>query len=235
MGTGYWVLSGSCKKGVMARAPSVPAATAVGIVVLLAAAADFRGAEAKSCTNAFPGLTSSHTERAAAQLRPGPPATALQPVVHGHDHDHEQHLTPTDESTWMSLMPRRAPRHEEAFDWLMLYSKLRGATAIATAGDAPRPGAAAGAFLSEVSLHDVRLEPGSLYWRAQQTNLEYLLLLDVDRLVWSFRKQAGLTAPGTPYGGWEGPDVQLRGHFVGAPPDLRLASIWSIYPEQPRS
>jgi len=155
----------------MARAPSVPAATAVGIVVLLAAAADFRGAEAKSCTNAFPGLTSSHTERAAAQLRPGPPATALQPIVqrhgHGHDHDHdhghEQHLTPTDESTWMSLMPRRAPRHEEAFDWLMLYSKLRGATAIATAGDAPRPGAAAGAFLSEVSLHDVRLEPGSLY------------------------------------------------------------------------
>ena len=222
----------------MARAPSVPAATAVGIVVLLAAAADFRGAEAKSCTNAFPGLTSSHTERAAAQLRPGPPAMALQPVVHGHGHDHdhghEQHLTPTDESTWMSLMPRRALQREEAFDWLMLYRKLRGATT-ATAGGAPRPGAAAGAFLSEASLHDVRLEPGSLYWRAQQTNLEYLLLLDVDRLVWSFRKQAGLTAPGTPYGGWEGPDVQLRGHFVGAPPDLRLASIWSIYPEQPRS
>jgi hypothetical protein len=70
-------------------------------------------------------------------------------------------------------------------------------------------------FLSEVSLHDVRLEPDTLYWRAQQTNLEYLLLLDVDRLVWNFRTQAGLTAPGTPYGGWEGPDVQLRGHFVG--------------------
>jgi hypothetical protein len=81
----------------------------------------------------------------------------------------------------------------------------------------------------------VRLEPGSLYWRAQQTNLEYLLLLDVDRLVWSFRKQAGQTAPGTPYGGWESPDFELRGHFVGTPPDLRLASIWSIYPEQPRS
>lgn len=102
-------------------------------------------------------------------------------------------------------MPRRALRRREEFDWLMLYRKLRGATA----------GRAAGAFLSEASLHDVRLEPGSLYWRAQQTNLEYLLLLDVDRLVWSFRKQAGLTAPGTPYGGWEGPDVQLRGHFVG--------------------
>lgn len=218
----------------MARAPCVPAATALGIVVLLAAAAAFRGAEGKSCTNAFPGLTSSHSERAAAQLRPGPPATALQPVVHrhGHDHDHEQHLTPTDESTWMSLMPRRALRREEAFDWLMLYRKLRGATATATStGGAPRPGvAAAGAFLSEASLHDVRLEPGSLYWRAQQTNLEYLLLLDVDRLVWSFRKQAGLTAPGTPYGGWEGPDVELRGHFVGAPPDLSLTLVLEHLP-----
>lgn len=215
----------------MARAASAPAAaTAMGIVVLLATAG-FRGAEGKSCTNAFSGLTSSHTERAAAQLRP---ATALQPVVHrhGHGHGHEQHLTPTDESTWMSLMPRRALRREEAFDWLMLYRKLRGGTATATAGGvAPRPGVAAGAFLSEASLHDVRLEPGSLYWRAQQTNLEYLLLLDVDRLVWSFRKQAGLTAPpGTPYGGWEGPDVELRGHFVGTPPDLSLASILEHLP-----
>ncbi|OEL18635.1 hypothetical protein BAE44_0020347 [Dichanthelium oligosanthes] len=187
----------------MARGPGVPVAAALGAVVILAAA--WHGAEGKSCTNAFPGLT-SHTERAAAQLRSAPRA----PVSERGHHGHEQHLTHTDESTWMSLMPRRALRREEAFDWLMLYRKLRGATA-----GAPRPGVAAGEFLSEASLHDVRLEPGSLYWQAQQTNLEYLLLLDVDRLVWSFRKQVGLTAPGTPYGGWEGPDVQLRGHFVG--------------------
>ncbi|KAF8691396.1 hypothetical protein HU200_040532 [Digitaria exilis] len=187
----------------MARTPGVPVAAALGAVLILSAAAGWYGAEGKTCTNAFPGLT-SHTERAAAQLRSAPGGHH----GHGHDHGHEQHLTPTDESTWMSLMPRRALRREEAFDWLMLYRKLRGA-------GAPRPGVAAGEFLSEASLHDVRLEPGSLYWRAQQTNLEYLLLLDVDRLVWSFRKQAGLTAPGTPYGGWEGPDVQLRGHFVG--------------------
>ncbi|CAN6230712.1 unnamed protein product [Urochloa humidicola] len=194
----------------MARGPGVPAAAALGAVVILAAAAAWHGAEGKTCTNAFPGLT-SHTERAAAQLRPAPRAPASGPGRHGHEHGHghEQHLTPTDDSTWMSLMPRRALRREEAFDWLMLYRKLRGAGAGATAG------VAAGAFLSEASLHDVRLVPGSPYWEAQQTNLEYLLLLDVDRLVWSFRKQAGLTAPGTPYGGWEGPDVQLRGHFVG--------------------
>jgi uncharacterized protein len=174
------------------RGVTAPAAV-LGIAVLVAAAAALRGAESKLCTNAFPGLAASHTERAAA------------PVL---EHGHEHHLTPTDESAWMSLMPRRALRREEAFDWLMLYRKLRGA-----AGD-PRPGP----FLSEVSLHDVRLEPDTLYWRAQQTNLEYLLLLDVDRLVWNFRKQAGLSPPGTPYGGWEGPDVQLRGHFVGALP-----------------
>ncbi|CAL5023423.1 unnamed protein product [Urochloa decumbens] len=195
----------------MARGRGVPAAAALGAVVILAAAAAaWRGAEGKTCTNAFPGLT-SHTERAAAQLRSAPRAPASEADHHGHEHGHEQHLTPTDESTWMSLMPRRALRREEAFDWLMLYRKLRGATA----GAPRRPGVAAGAFLSEASLHDVRLVPGSPYWQAQQTNLEYLLMLDADRLVWSFRKQAGLTAPGTPYGGWEGPDVQLRGHFVG--------------------
>ncbi|WOH00509.1 hypothetical protein DCAR_0519874 [Daucus carota subsp. sativus] len=70
-------------------------------------------------------------------------------------------------------------------------------------------------FLKEVELKDVRLEPNSIQGRAQQTNLEYLLLLDVDRLVWSFRKTAGLSAPGVAYGGWEAPDCELRGHFVG--------------------
>ncbi|XP_019163957.1 PREDICTED: uncharacterized protein LOC109160191 isoform X4 [Ipomoea nil] len=35
------------------------------------------------------------------------------------------------------------------------------------------------------------------------------------RLVWSFRKTAGLETHGEPYGGWEGANVELRGHFVG--------------------
>lgn len=71
-------------------------------------------------------------------------------------------------------------------------------------------------FLKEFSLHDVHLDPNkSAQGRAQQTNLEYLLLLNVDSLVWSFRKQAGLDTPGVPYGGWEGPEIEIRGHFVG--------------------
>ncbi|KAJ0020173.1 hypothetical protein Pint_31154 [Pistacia integerrima] len=70
-------------------------------------------------------------------------------------------------------------------------------------------------YLKEVLLHNVKLGPNSLHWRAQQTNLEYLLMLKVDRLFWSFRKTAGLPTPGTPYGGWENKTTGLRGHFVG--------------------
>ncbi|KAJ6704752.1 PROLINE-TRNA LIGASE (DUF1680) [Salix purpurea] len=66
-----------------------------------------------------------------------------------------------------------------------------------------------------MSLHNVRLDPGSIHWQAQHTNLEYLLMLDVNKLVWSFRKTAGLSRPGKAYGGWEAPDSELRGHFVG--------------------
>ncbi|KAH9790046.1 proline-tRNA ligase (DUF1680) [Citrus sinensis] len=93
---------------------------------------------------------------------------------------------------------------EEKFDNKM----LRNTNAT---GDFKLPGD----FLKEVSLHDVRLLPNSMHWRAQQTNLEYLVMLDVDRLVWSFRKTAGLPTPGTPYGGWEDQKMELRGHFLG--------------------
>ncbi|KAG8058391.1 hypothetical protein GUJ93_ZPchr0002g26199 [Zizania palustris] len=205
----------------MARGVPSAAAAVVGVVVMFLGAA-VHGVAAKDCTNTLPGLTASHTERAAAQLRaararPEGEATRMLHLLHhshGHgDGDGDGHLIPTDESTWMALMPRKllassAPQRE-AFDWLMLYRKLRGSGS-GTAADGPT-----GAFLSEASLHDVRLQPGTVYWQAQQTNLEYLLLLDVDRLVWSFRTQAGLPASGTPYGGWEGPNVELRGHFVG--------------------
>ncbi|KAH9741539.1 proline-tRNA ligase (DUF1680) [Citrus sinensis] len=93
---------------------------------------------------------------------------------------------------------------EEKFDNTM----LRNTNAT---GDFKLPGD----FLKEVSLHDVRLLPNSMHWRAQQTNLEYLVMLDVDRLVWSFRKTAGLPTPGAPYGGWEDQKMELRGHFLG--------------------
>jgi len=106
---------------------------------------------------------------------------------------------------------RYQQNQQEGFDWAALYRSLKGQQL----GGA----AAAGPFLEEVSLHDVRLDPDDeAYGRAQRTNLEYLLMLDPDRLVWSFRTQARLPAPGSPYGGWEKPDSELRGHFVGTYP-----------------
>lgn len=122
----------------------------------------------------------------------------------GSHEDGLPHLNPTEEATWMTLLPRKLGTRAE-FDWLALYRSL-------TRGDGDQVPAG---ILSQASLHDVRLDPGSMYWNGQQTNLEYLLYLDPDRLAWSFRKQAGLPTVGEPYGGWEAPDGQLRGHFVG--------------------
>lgn len=51
--------------------------------------------------------------------------------------------------------------------------------------------------------------------RAAAINLRYLHTLPVDRLVHSFRVQAGLPSSARPLGGWEKPDCELRGHFAG--------------------
>ncbi|CAN4104762.1 unnamed protein product [Withania somnifera] len=115
------------------------------------------------------------------------------------------HLTPTDDSAWSNLHPRKMLKEEEEFDWMMMYRKIKNSGGVKGIDG----------ILNEVSLHDVRIEPNSMHGIAQQTNLEYLLMLDVDSLVWSFRKTAGLDTPGNPYGGWEAPDCELRGHFVG--------------------
>ncbi|KAJ7519429.1 hypothetical protein O6H91_20G037800 [Diphasiastrum complanatum] len=71
------------------------------------------------------------------------------------------------------------------------------------------------AFLQPVSLHNVSLASDSPQGIAQLTNLRYLLMLDLDSLVWNFRKTAGLKTLGSAYGGWESPNSELRGHFVG--------------------
>ncbi|HEU6449141.1 MAG TPA: beta-L-arabinofuranosidase domain-containing protein [Verrucomicrobiae bacterium] len=43
----------------------------------------------------------------------------------------------------------------------------------------------------------------------------YLLSLDCDRLLRNFRINAGLPTDAKPYGGWEEPNCELRGHTVG--------------------
>lgn len=156
---------------------------------------------AKECTNT-PTQLSSHTFRYDLLQSNN---ESLKTEMFSH-----YHLTPTDDSAWSSLLPRKMLREEEdEYGWTLMYRRFKNSDN------------ASGNFLKDVSLHDVRLDPDTFHWRAQQTNLEYLLMLDVDGLAWSFRKAAGLAAPGDPYGGWERPDSELRGHFVG----IKLASF----------
>jgi len=63
-------------------------------------------------------------------------------------------------------------------------------------------------------LPQVRLLDGP-FRDAMLRDENYLLSLDTDRLLHNFRVNAGLPSAAQPYGGWEGPSVELRGHAVG--------------------
>jgi DUF1680 family protein len=63
--------------------------------------------------------------------------------------------------------------------------------------------------LSQVQLLD------SPFRDAMVRDENYLLSLDCDRLLRNFRVNAGLPTDAKPYGGWEAPDCELRGHTVG--------------------
>src|SRR5260370_12320426 len=62
-------------------------------------------------------------------------------------------------------------------------------------------------------LQDVRLLDGP-FKHAEDMDAAYLLSLDVDRLLYNFRINAGLPSTAVPLGGWEEPKCELRGHFV---------------------
>jgi hypothetical protein len=63
-------------------------------------------------------------------------------------------------------------------------------------------------------LKQVRLLEGP-FREAMRRNRGYLLSLDPDRLLHMFRVTAGLASSAQPYGGWEAPGVELRGHSLG--------------------
>ncbi|MFO1497528.1 MAG: glycoside hydrolase family 127 protein [Verrucomicrobiota bacterium] len=63
-------------------------------------------------------------------------------------------------------------------------------------------------------LTEVRLLEGP-FQHAMEMDQRYLLSLDTDRLLHNFRINAGLPSSAEPLGGWEKPDCELRGHFVG--------------------
>jgi DUF1680 family protein len=68
--------------------------------------------------------------------------------------------------------------------------------------------------LSPFPLSQVRLLPGVFAQEAEK-NARYLDSLSVDRLLYSFRAEAGLNNSAEAYGGWEAPSCELRGHFNG--------------------
>ncbi len=61
-------------------------------------------------------------------------------------------------------------------------------------------------------LREVRLLDGP-FREAMLRNRRYLHDLESDRLLWHFRRTAGLPTPGEPMGGWE--KTELRGHTMG--------------------
>jgi uncharacterized protein len=105
-----------------------------------------------------------------------------------------------------------------------------------TSAASPRPGArdayAPGAAYAPdgtagktaaVPRADVRLLGGSFQGN-QQRNLAYLLFLDPDRMLRSFRVNYGLPVRAAPIGGWESPDSKIRGHVTG---HLLSALAWA--------
>ena len=71
-------------------------------------------------------------------------------------------------------------------------------------------------ILTGFDLGDVQLTPGSRLYAATLTNAQYLLSLDTNRLLYSYRVFAGLDTQGAqPYGGWEAPGMGFHGQFVG--------------------
>src|SRR5271165_3222216 len=63
-------------------------------------------------------------------------------------------------------------------------------------------------------MKSVRLGPGA-FSAAADANRRYLKTLPADRLLHSFRLTAGLPSSAEPFGDWEKPDCELRGHFAG--------------------
>lgn len=68
--------------------------------------------------------------------------------------------------------------------------------------------------LEAFDLSEVRLLESPFLANMRRT-CAYLLFVDTDRLLHTFRLNVGLPSSAEPCGGWEAPDVQLRGHTTG--------------------
>jgi uncharacterized protein len=92
------------------------------------------------------------------------------------------------------------------------------ASTATTASIAPEPSGYApdgiGGQAAALPLEDVQLLD-SPFRQNQARNTSYLLFLDPERMLRSFRLNYGEPAKAEPLGGWEKPDSQIRGHMTG--------------------
>jgi DUF1680 family protein len=91
-------------------------------------------------------------------------------------------------------------------------STLPVGAAVAGAATAPRPDVGVSVFpfpLSQVTLLT------SPFQGNMTRTLAYLSFVDSDRLLHTFRLNVGLPSSAQPVGGWDAPDVELRGHSTG--------------------
>ena len=79
-----------------------------------------------------------------------------------------------------------------------------------SAAQATRP------LIQAFPLSAVRLDNGSLFARAAELNRQYIMSLNVDSMLYTFRRNAGFPTPGENFAGsWEDPGCEVRGQFMG--------------------
>ncbi len=96
--------------------------------------------------------------------------------------------------------------------------RLSGGGAVAMLLASPQRARVERRRLSAVHLQDVRLLEGP-FLDAQRRDLGYLLLLQPDRMLHNFRRNAGLEPKAPVYGGWESEEpwvgIRCHGHTLG--------------------
>jgi len=107
-------------------------------------------------------------------------------------------------SWWGTAAATAASGWPDSPDYVPCYS---------LAGSGYAPDGAAGAAAA-YSLAAVRLLPGPFQGN-QARNLDYLLFLDPDRMLHTFRLNYGRPSVARPCGGWEAPNMEVRGHTTG--------------------
>ena len=71
-------------------------------------------------------------------------------------------------------------------------------------------------LITAFHLSDVTLHPGSFFDKTFSLNQQYMQSIDPDRLLHTFRLNAGLNTTAEPFSGsWEDPTCEVRGQFMG--------------------